>query len=229
LKPLEIRAFEPLSKSADGSWAKIFEGISSLEEVFELLDQWHGREKGRLQVTLCPRFALSCSEDLLKEVGKLSRELHLIHHTHASENKKECDWIQKHFGLSNIGLLHQMNCLNEHTVIAHGVHLSSRDLQILKKSKASISHCPVSNLKLASGIADIKRLANLNLSLGVDGAACNNLLDPFFEMRMAHLLSRSIHGLNGVSAQSILKWPHRRRARSSRRPSNRKSRSRKNR
>jgi cytosine/adenosine deaminase-related metal-dependent hydrolase len=174
-----------------------------LEEVFWLKDRWHRFDHGRLQVTLCPRFALSCSEDLLRAVGRLSLEHKLIHHTHASENLKECQWIEKTYGVSNIELLYELESLNKQTVIAHGVHLSRRDLHLLQKTRASISHCPASNLKLASGIADIKRMKGINLSLGVDGAACNNLLDPFFEMRLAHLLSRSIHGLRGLSAKAI--------------------------
>lgn len=174
-----------------------------LDEVFELHRLWHGAEKGRIHTSLCPRFALSCSEKLLRKVAEISDTHHLIHHTHASENKKECAWIQKHYGLSNIELLHKFKNLNSRTVIAHGVHLSSKDMRLLAQNKVSLSHCPTSNLKLASGIADIKSMKKINLSLGVDGAPCNNLLDPFFEMRLAHLLSRSLHGLKGLSAQKI--------------------------
>jgi len=174
-----------------------------LEEVFEHHAHWHGAERGRLSVTLCPRFVLSCSDELLRKVGEISSRLKLIHHTHASENAKECEWIEKHHHSSNIGYLEKTGSLNSQTVIAHGVHLSNADIRILKKRRVSISHCPTSNLKLASGIADLKRLDGLNLSLGVDGAACNNILDPFFEMRLAHLLSRSLHGLQGKSAKFI--------------------------
>ncbi len=175
-----------------------------LEEIPYLLNRWHRKEKGRLHVTLCPRFVLSCSEGLLRQVGEISRDLNLLHHTHVSENKKECAWIERHYGKSNIEVLDQLRTLNAHTILAHGVHLSAKDRRILKKRKVSISHCPTSNLKLASGIADIRAMKGINLSIGVDGAPCNNKLDPFFEMRLAHLLSRSLHGLKGVSAKSIL-------------------------
>lgn len=174
-----------------------------LEEVFDHLEYWHGAERGRISVSLCPRFVLSCSDALLKKVGEISSKLKLIHHTHASENKKECLWIEKKHRVSNIEYLEKTGSLNPHTVIAHGVHLSDNDIRILRKRKVSISHCPTSNLKLASGIADLKRLKGVNLSLGVDGAPCNNILDPFFEMRLAHLLSRGIHGLHGKSAKEI--------------------------
>lgn len=196
-----IRAF--IGKALMDQGPKSLIDQNPLEEVFDLLEDWHGFDQGRLHTTLCPRFALSCSEKLLKQVGSISSELGLLHHTHASENKKECDWIHKNYRVSNIQFLDKMGCLNEHTVIAHGVHLSDKDRALLKKRKASISHCPTSNLKLASGIADMKALKGINISLGVDGAPCNNLLDPFFEMRLAHLLSRHLHGLKGLSARSI--------------------------
>ncbi|MBN8554612.1 MAG: amidohydrolase family protein [Deltaproteobacteria bacterium] len=176
-----------------------------LEEIFDHLDKWHQKENGRLQVTLCPRFVLSCSEKLLRSVGELSKKYRLLHHTHASENKAECEWIEKRYKKSNIEILEKFGCLNEWTTIAHGVHFSDRDIALLRKRKVSISHCPTSNLKLASGLADLKRLASLNLSLGVDGAPCNNLLDPFFEMRLTHLLNRYLHGLYGFSAERVFK------------------------
>jgi cytosine/adenosine deaminase-related metal-dependent hydrolase len=174
-----------------------------LPEVYDLLDRWHGAQDDLLHVSLCPRFVLSCSDDLLKKVGQLSRELEIINHTHASENKRECEWIEKNLKASNISYLARQGNLSPWTVIAHGVHLSEKEVRLLKTSGAHLSHCPTSNLKLASGIADIKRLSHLNLSLGVDGAACNNLLDPFFEMRLAHLLSRGLHGLQGRSARDV--------------------------
>lgn len=198
-----IRAF--IGKALMNRGPRSLIDSNPLDEVFELLNDWHGFDQGRLQVTLCPRFVLSCSDDLLRKVGELSYKLNLLHHTHASENKHECAWIQKRYKKSNIELLEDFGCLNDRSIVAHGVHLSSRDRNILKKRQTRISHCPTSNLKLASGIADIKTLDEMGipLSLGVDGAPCNNLLDPFFEMRLAHLLSRSQYGLQGVSAQRI--------------------------
>ncbi|MDB5039086.1 MAG: N-ethylammeline chlorohydrolase [Bacteriovoracaceae bacterium] len=198
-----IRAF--IGKALMDQGPKSLIEKDPLSEVFDLLADWHGFDNKRLQVTLSPRFALSCSEKLLREAGRLSNELKLIQHSHISENLKECEWIEEHFGFSNVELLNEVGSLNDLSVLAHSVHVSKKDIALLKKNGCSISHCPVSNLKLASGIADIKRLSALNLSLGVDGAACNNLLDPFFEMRMAHLLSRSLHGLKGVSAENIFK------------------------
>lgn len=174
-----------------------------LPEVYDLIDRWHGAEAGRLNVTLCPRFVLSCSEDLLIKVGKISREMEIINHTHASENSAECAWIKKNLGASNVHYLDQKGNLSPWTVLAHGVHLSDSEVKAIKRRGTHISHCPTSNLKLASGIADIKRMESLSLSLGVDGAPCNNRLDPFFEMRLAHLLSRSLHGLKGRSARNI--------------------------
>lgn len=202
-KETGIRAY--LGKALmDQGYQKLIQK-NPLEEVYDHLNDWHGYDEGRLQVTLCPRFALSCSPSLLKEVGEVSKKYKLLHHTHASENKKENAWIQKKYKKSNIELLDHYGCLNSRTILAHAVHLTSKDRQLLRKRKVSISHCPASNLKLASGILNLKASQGINLSLGVDGAACNNLLDPFFEMRLAHFLSRYLHGLKGVSAENIFK------------------------
>jgi 5-methylthioadenosine/S-adenosylhomocysteine deaminase len=196
-----IRAF--IGKALMDQGPKNLIDQNPLDELEDLIHTWHLSENKRLETTLCPRFVLSCSEELLRTVGSLSEKFQLLHHTHASENKKECDWISKKYKKSNIELLESLGCLNPLSIIAHCVHISKRDLTILRKRKCRISHCPTSNLKLASGYADIKTFDGIPLSLGVDGAACNNLLDPFFEMRIAHLLSRLHHGLSGLSAQKI--------------------------
>ncbi len=196
-----IRAF--IGKALMDQGPRKLVDLNPLDEVKSHLEHWHGFDKGRIQVTLAPRFVLSCSTALLRRVGEWSREKKLLIHTHASENKRECEWIHKHFGTSNIEVLHKLGNLGPRTILAHGVHLSKTDRHLLKKTHTRISHCPTSNLKLASGIADIRALDSRHLSLGVDGAACNNRLDPFFEMRLAHLLSRALHGLKGVSARHI--------------------------
>lgn len=196
-----IRAF--IGKALMDHGPKNLVERSPIEEVFHLLDTWHGRTNGRLQVTLCPRFALSCSKNLLKTVGELSSKLSLLHHTHASESEGETAWIRKKYKVTNIGLLEKLQCLNDRTILAHTIHITQADLKLIKKRKTSISHCPTSNLKLGSGLADIQNMKGINVTLGVDGAACNNRLDPFFEMRLAHLLSRHLHGMKGVSAKNI--------------------------
>src|SRR5207244_11267630 len=89
----------------------------------------------------------------------------------------------------------------ERTIIAHGVHLDDSEIEILKTTKTSVAHCPSSNLKLGSGIAQVARLrsARITVGLGTDGAACNNRLDGFEEIRLATLLGRVVRGTRPLS------------------------------
>jgi 5-methylthioadenosine/S-adenosylhomocysteine deaminase len=94
----------------------------------------------------------------------------------------------------------------ERAIIAHGVHLDDRELDILRTTKTSVAHCPSSNLKLGSGIAQVARLrtAKITVGLGADGAACNNQLDGFEEVRLATLLARVVSGMGTLSAADAL-------------------------
>src|SRR5205814_2085037 len=92
------------------------------------------------------------------------------------------------------------------SVIAHGVNLDAREIAILAERGASITHCPSSNLKLGSGIADVRALreAAITVGIGADGAACNNRLDAFEELRLAALLAASLHGPGALTAWDVL-------------------------
>ena len=102
--------------------------------------------------------------------------------------------------------LDDVGLVNERSVIAHGVNLDDAEVGILAERGASIAHCPSSNLKLGSGIADVRRLqaAGINVGIGADGAACNNRLDGFDELRLAALLARTIHGPGALTAADAL-------------------------
>src|SRR5262249_58938694 len=91
--------------------------------------------------------------------------------------------------------------------LAHCVHLSSNEIEILKTSGTNVVHCPSSNLKLGSGIAPIAKLLDegISVSLGADGAACNNRLDMFTEMRTAALLQKALHGPEVLPAHRTLR------------------------
>lgn len=99
-----------------------------------------------------------------------------------------------------------MSLLSERAVVAHGVHLDGAEIRILADTGTTVAHCPSSNLKLGSGIADVPRLraARVNVGLGADGAACSNRLDGFEEARLAALLARSHGGATALSAADVL-------------------------
>src|SRR4029078_12284470 len=90
--------------------------------------------------------------------------------------------------------------------LAHCVHLSDEEIEILRTTHTNVVHCPSSNLKLGSGIAPVVKLLEegISVSLGADGAACNNRLDMFTEMRTAALLQKALHGPEVLPAQRAL-------------------------
>lgn len=161
-----------------------------LAETERLRAKWHGAENGRLAVAVSPRFAVSCTDALLRAAAELARNRGLIVHTHASENRGECALVEERTGLPNIAYLDAVGLLGPRTCIAHAVHTEERDFHLLAERRTSVAHCPSSNLKLASGVCPVPELkrAGVRVALGSDGAACNNLLDPFGEMRLAALL-----------------------------------------
>jgi cytosine/adenosine deaminase-related metal-dependent hydrolase len=164
-----------------------------LEETERLLADWHGRERGRLRVAVQPRFAVTCTEELLRRAARLAGEKGLLIHTHASENREECDLVQQRTRLENLAYLDRVGLLTPRTCVAHAVHTGEAEWRLLAQRRTSVAHCPGSNLRLGSGVCPVPELrrAGVRVALGSDGAACNDLLDFFREIRLATLLPRT--------------------------------------
>jgi 5-methylthioadenosine/S-adenosylhomocysteine deaminase len=180
---------------------------NSIAESIALLDAWHGKANGRIRYCFAPRFAISCTRELLEKVAELARERGVMVHTHASENRTECELVQHETGLRNIAYLDSVGISGRHVALAHCVHLSVDEIATLKTTGTNVVHCPSSNLKLASGIAPIAKLLEegISVSLGADGAACNNRLNMFTEMRTAALLQKVVHGPEVLPAARVLR------------------------
>ncbi|RWR05897.1 5'-deoxyadenosine deaminase [Siminovitchia fortis] len=179
----------------------------SIQQSVDLLEKWNQYDNGRIQYAFCPRFVVSCTEELLVEVRDLSNHYNVKVHTHASENRKEIEIVEQQRGMRNIVYLDHIGLANEKLILAHCVWLDDEEKRIIKERGIKMSHCPGSNLKLASGIADVPDMLELgaNLSLGADGAPCNNNLDMFNEMRMASLIQKPIHGPTIMDAKTIFR------------------------
>ena len=178
---------------------------SALSSTRNLAERFHNSYDCRVKYAAAPRFVLSCSEKLLRETGEMVQNFDgMLLHTHASENKNEIAHVKKLYGKDNITALHSFGTLSEKTILAHCVHLSAQEMTLLQKTKTHIAHCPSSNLKLASGIANVPqyRAAGINVTLGADGAPCNNSLSIFQEMRLAALLQKPFHGATAMDAQT---------------------------
>ena len=178
----------------------------SLDRSSSLVTAWNDAAGGRIGYAYAPRFALSCTRELLEAVGDITKRLGLLVHTHSNENLGERALIEGATGRAPTAYLDDVGLVNDRSVIAHGVNLDDAEIAILAERGASITHCPSSNLKLGSGIADVRALRDRGVTVGIgaDGAACNNRLDGFDELRLAGLLASSRHGPGALSAWDLL-------------------------
>jgi 5-methylthioadenosine/S-adenosylhomocysteine deaminase len=180
---------------------------ASVAESLVLLDRWHGRAGGRIRYAFAPRFAVSCTRELLEQVAGLSAQRGVPVHSHASENTEEIELVERETGERNIVYLNDLGLTGPGVVLAHCVHVDNAELEILRRTRTHVAHCPSSNLKLASGFARVAEMLKLGISvsLGADGAACNNRLDMFTEMRTAALIQKALGGPETLPALTALR------------------------
>lgn len=179
---------------------------SALKSSEELAKEFHNSASGRVKYAFAPRFILSCSNELLKSTNELVNDFPgTLFHTHASENRTELENVRKRCGKDNIECFEDLGILNDKSCIAHCIWLNENEIKLMKNRDARVLHCPSSNLKLASGIANIPRYLKegISVSLGADGAPCNNFLDIFVEMRLASLIQKPFHGPTSMSAKEV--------------------------
>jgi 5-methylthioadenosine/S-adenosylhomocysteine deaminase len=115
--------------------------------------------------------------------------------------------VERDTGERNIDYLNSLGIVGAHVVLAHCIHLDNAEMETLASTKTNVAHCPSSNLKLGSGIARVTEMLarGIPVSLGADGAACNNRLDMFTEMRTAALLQKALHGPEVLPAARALR------------------------
>ncbi len=180
----------------------------SLKKSFELAEEFHGKENGRLNYAFAPRFVLSCSEELLKETYSMLNDFPgTLYHTHASENKGEIEAVKTKTGMDNIEYFNSIGVLGNRTILAHGIHVNESEVKILKETETRIAHCPSANLKLASGIANVPNYLDegVSISIGADGPPCNNNLSQFTEMRLASLIQKPLHGPTSMNSKTVFR------------------------
>jgi 5-methylthioadenosine/S-adenosylhomocysteine deaminase len=180
---------------------------ASVRESLALLEEWHGRADGRLRYCFAPRFAVSCTRELLSEVSRLARERGVMIHTHASENITEIEMVERETGMRNVVYLDSLGLTGQDVALAHCVHLDDAEIDLLARTKTRVMHCPSSNLKLGSGIARVSEMLErgVEVSLGADGAPCNNRLDMLTELRTAALLQKVLAGTESLPARRALR------------------------
>jgi len=179
----------------------------SLRESVDLLEKWNGAANGRIQYAFCPRFVVSCTERLLTEVRDLSAQYGVRVHTHASENREEIALVEAERGMRNVVYLDHIGLARPNLILAHSIWLDEEEKRIIRERGVKVTHCPGSNLKLASGIAEVPDLLErgIPVGLGADGAPCNNNLDMFQEMRLTAFIQKVRHGPTVMDARTVLR------------------------
>ena len=179
---------------------------ASIDESIAIARRWHGRANGRLRAAFAPRFAVSCSRELLEAVAQLANDRQLVVHTHASENRDEIALIKSRTGRKNIDYLADTGLASPRLCLAHCVWVDEAEQSLMAERGVKVLHCPGSNLKLGSGLAPVveMRAKGISVSLGADGAACNNHLDMFEEMRLAAVLQAVRHRPGALTARDVI-------------------------
>lgn len=179
-----------------------------LQEAAQFAREWHQQADGRITTMMSPHAPYTCPPEYIKRIVHQAFELDLPVHIHMSETLHEVNQNVSDYGKRPVEHLKALGVFDRPTLVAHAVHLTEEEMDILKENDVKISHNPASNLKLGSGIAPISQLIQKGLkpAIGTDSAASNNNLDMFQEVRLAALLQKGIaQEPTHVPAQTALK------------------------
>ncbi len=183
----------------------------SLRESADLAERWHGAADGRLGYAVTPRFAVSCTAEMLRESAALAASTGAWWQTHVSEDEHEIAEVGRLFpdAIDYVDVYDRAGGLGPRTVLAHGVHLSDREVTRLVETGTRLAHCPASNLFLASGVMPLARFleAGLVVGLGSDVAAGPDL-SIFSAMRVGAYVQNALRVVGGEERPSLgpLDW-----------------------
>ncbi|WP_078428472.1 amidohydrolase [Alkalihalobacterium alkalinitrilicum] len=168
---------------------------AKLDEAISIAQTWHGKGDGRLTAMLSPHSPYLCPPNFIAEIASAARELNIPVHTHMSETSQEVEENVLKYGKRPVEHLLNTGFFNGEALVAHAVHINDEELDILSQNQVAISHNPMSNLKLGSGVAPIQKMLQkgITVSVGTDSVASNNNLDLIQEMRMAVLLQKGVN------------------------------------
>ncbi|MCL2045871.1 MAG: amidohydrolase [Oscillospiraceae bacterium] len=166
---------------------------SKLKIVLEEIERYKNQD--RLTFMLAPHALYTCDEWFQREIAAAAKERGIPIHTHLAESPDEIETIKERFGRTPIEQAEKVGLLSETTVAAHCVHLTESDIELLATRAVNVATNPVSNLKLANGVAPVPKLlqAGINVAMGTDSAASNNTLNMFRELSMLSLVQKGIN------------------------------------
>lgn len=174
-----------------------------LDESRELFNRYHKASNDRLRVMIAPHAPYTCSPEFLIKAKELASELGTGIHIHLSETEKEVQESYEMYGKSPIEHVFDLGVFDVHTLAAHCVHVSEKDIEIMAKKGVHAVNNPASNMKLASGFAPVQKMIDkgIYVSLGTDGASSNNNLNMFKELNLAALINKAMDK-NAISVKA---------------------------
>jgi 8-oxoguanine deaminase len=180
-----------------------------LADCERLIARHHERGAGaQIQVALAPCSPFSVTDGLMKDSSVLAARHGVRLHTHLAETRDEEDWCKARFGCRPVDYLEQVGWLDDRVWLAHGIWFDEGEIGRLGKARVAVSHCPTSNMILASGCCPVRGLeaAGAPVGLGVDGSASNDSSNLIETARHAFLLQRLMHGAEHISHKDALRW-----------------------
>ncbi len=205
------RAAEQLGLRAILSRCIIGEGEEALKRVAEseeLYNNWHNKGDGRIKICVGLHAPYTCPPDTIRRGIELAERIGAPIHIHYVETKDEVKQMKDKYDMTATEYLKKSGLFNYHVMLAHGVHIAPESYNILKDISGGIVHNPVSNQKLGSGVADIRKLrANgINVALGTDGQGSTNTLDMFEEIKTAAYLQKvTYQNATAISGEDVMK------------------------
>lgn len=179
-----------------------------LKDSLRVIERFHDKEPGSMrQVVLAPCSPFSVSEALMRESALLARSCGVRLHTHLCETIDEENFVRQKTGMRPLEYMESLGWVGPDVWYAHGIHFNDAELRQLAATQTGVAHCPVSNMKLSSGVCRVPEMLKLGVPLGLaaDGSASNDSSNLMAEMRVAYLLHRLTSGKEAPSAYDILK------------------------
>ena len=179
-----------------------------LADSERLVKVWHDDSRYAMhRVALAPCSPFSVSGDLLRESAKLARSLGVRLHTHLAETRDEEKFTLEKFGMRPLAYMESLGWVGNDVWYAHGIHFNDSELRLLAETGTGVAHCPISNMKLASGVCRLHEMLDMGVPAGlaVDGSASNDGSNLLEEMRAAYLLQRLTYSQKAPTGYDILK------------------------
>ena len=186
--------------------------VQTVDEIMKdsarIIEQYHDPRPGSMrQVALAPCSPFSVSAELLRQSAILARQYGVRLHTHLCETKDEERYMLTHHGVRPLEFMASLGWTGPDVWYAHGIHFNDEELRELARTGTGVAHCPISNMKLASGVARIPDMLELGVPIGlaVDGSASNDGSSLMEELRVAYLLHRLHSSAKAPSGYQVLK------------------------